>query len=91
MRLKLAPRLDAAILLASASVMMSGLLSYAVAQEGDRPVVTLPRGTGTPTGDDSASKVAPFRTGLEETDSSASPPGARVAFNLEDEIGRAHV
>jgi general secretion pathway protein D len=84
MRLKL----DAAILLTSASVMLSGLLSLAAAQDGDRPVVTLPRPQRTPetppTGDDSASKVAPFRTGLEDTDTTTTPPGARVAFNLED-------
>lgn len=84
MRLKLA----LPILLTSASVMLSGLLSLAAAQDGDRPVVTLPRPRpgpdAVPTGDDSASKVAPFRTGLEGTDTTTTPPGARVAFNLED-------
>ncbi len=82
MRLKLA----IPILLTSASVMLSGLLSFAAAQDGDRPVVTLPRPRPAPegTGDDAASKVAPFRTGLEGTDTTTTPPGARVSFNLED-------
>lgn len=66
--------------------MVSGvLMSLATAQ--DRPVITLPTpGTGgtPPAGGDSSSKVAPFVTGLEGTDSRTTPPGARVSFNLED-------
>jgi len=70
------------LLLPSASVMVSGLaMSLATAQ--DRPVITLPTPGGTG-GGDTASKVEPFRTGLEDTDTRTTPPGARVSFNLED-------
>ena len=62
--------------------MVSGLaMSLATAQ--DRPVITLPTPGGTG-GGDTASKVEPFRTGLEDTDTRTTPPGARVSFNLED-------
>lgn len=70
------------LLLPSALVMVSGLaMSLATAQ--DRPVITLPTPGGTG-GGDTASKVEPFRTGLEDTDTRTTPPGARVSFNLED-------
>ncbi|MBX7191223.1 MAG: type II secretion system secretin GspD [Sandaracinaceae bacterium] len=81
------------ILLTSASIMLSGLaISFAGAQ--DVPP-TLPRppqvrvpGVPTPPGEaagaDADTKVQPFRTGLEGTDARPTPPGARVAFNLED-------
>jgi general secretion pathway protein D len=62
--------------------MVSGLaMSLATAQ--DRPVITLPAPGGTG-GGDTPTKVEPFRTGLEETDTRTTPPGARVSFNLED-------
>lgn len=62
--------------------MVSGLaMSLATAQ--DRPVITLPTPGGTG-GGEGASKVEPFRTGLEDTDTRTTPPGARVSFNLED-------
>lgn len=66
--------------------MVSGLaMSLATAQ--DRPVITLPTpggGGAPPGGEGSTTKVEPFVTGLEGTDSRTTPPGARVSFNLED-------
>src|SRR5882757_8541879 len=73
------------ILFTSASVMISGLASYAMSTAQAQPPIVLPQppppgGTGA----DGTSKVTPFRTGLEDTDVTTSPPGARVSFNLED-------
>ena len=72
------------ILLTSASVMMSGLASYALSVAEAQPPIQLPQPQPPGGGGDSSSKVTPFRTGLEETDVTTSPPGARVSFNLED-------
>lgn len=93
-------RLATTILMTSASVMISGLaLSFANAQEAPeeptpsrpsrleraRGQIRVPGLTSPPSaaGAD-GTKVQPFRTGLEDTDARPSPPGARVAFNLED-------
>ncbi|MFO0684890.1 MAG: type II secretion system secretin GspD [Sandaracinus sp.] len=75
------------ILLTSASVMISGLASYALSTASAQPPIVLPQpptppATGTGGGD--STKVTPFRTGLEDTDTTTTPPGARVSFNLED-------
>lgn len=73
------------ILLTSASVMISGLASYALSTAQAQPPIVLPPPTppgGTGGGD--TTKVSPFRTGLEDTDTTTTPPGARVSFNLED-------
>src|SRR3954471_8314218 len=65
--------------------MVSGLLSlhlstHAVAQEG----APRPRAEVAAPDEPVEPEAAPFRTGLEGTDSPPSPPGARVSFNLED-------
>jgi general secretion pathway protein D len=82
-------RLAIPILLTSASIMVSGIaLSFASAQETPTlprprtPVVTPAPEAGGAGGE--GTKVQPFRTGLEGTDTRTSPPGARVSFNLED-------
>ncbi|MDQ3032503.1 MAG: type II secretion system secretin GspD [Myxococcota bacterium] len=83
------------ILLTSASIMISGIsLSIgerASAQEAPqvRPPVTIPRPrvtppTAPPGEAGGGTKIAPFVTGLEETEVRPTPPGARVSFNLED-------
>ena len=91
-------RLALPILLTSASIMLSGLMiSFADSSlAGAQDVPTLPRPQvripGIPSageapagaGAEGETKVQPFRTGLEGTDARPSPPGARVAFNLED-------
>ena len=91
-------RLALPILLTSASIMLSGLMiSFADSSTaGAQDVPTLPRPQvripGIPSageapagaGAEGETKVQPFRTGLEGTDARPSPPGARVAFNLED-------
>lgn len=90
-------RLALPILLTSASIMMSGLglaiSEQARAQDTPQPPVTRPRirapqpppeAGGTPEAGGGGTKVAPFRTGLEESDVGPTPPGARVSFNLED-------
>ncbi len=83
-------RLALPILLTSASIMLSGLaISFANAQDvPSMPRVRLPGVPAEPAAGGAAgageSKVQPFRTGLEGTDTRPSPPGARVAFNLED-------
>jgi general secretion pathway protein D len=74
------------ILLTSASVMFSGLASYALSTAEAQPPIIVPPGppgSGGGTGS-SESKVQPFRTGLEDTDTTTTPPGSRVSFNLED-------
>src|SRR5262245_11738801 len=73
------------ILLTSASVMISGLASYALSTAEAQPPIVIPQ-PQPPTGEggDGTTKVTPFRTGLEDTDTTTTPPGARVSFNLED-------
>ncbi|MDW8245414.1 MAG: type II secretion system secretin GspD [Sandaracinaceae bacterium] len=61
------------------SLLSMWFLSWADAQEGGRPPV--PPAPGSPSPD---TKVQPFRTGLEGSDTRPTPPGARVSFNLED-------
>lgn len=85
-------RIALPILLTSASIMLSGLaISFAGAQDVPtlpRPQVRVPGVPMQPaeggTGAGADTKVQPFRSGLEGTDTRTSPPGARVAFNLED-------
>jgi general secretion pathway protein D len=89
-------RLALPILLTSASIMVSGLAIAFVSNAGAQDVPALPRpqvrlpggpsvGGEAPAGEGAGeTKVQPFRTGLEGTDARPSPPGARVAFNLED-------
>jgi hypothetical protein len=76
-------RLALPILLASASVMLSGI-GLAVAQDGDRtPQV---RRTDGATEDPArpAGKIRPFRFGDEDRSGGRVGPGARVDFTLED-------
>ncbi len=91
-------RLALPILLTSASIMVSGVTLSLVdaqdvpAQPAPRqrrqvrtpPAVAQPDAAGEGEGVESGTKVQPFRTGLEGSDVRPSPPGARVAFNLED-------
>ena len=72
------------ILLTSASVMVSGLASYALSTASAQPPIVLPQPGTTGTGAGATKVPAEFQTGLEGTDVRPSPPGARVSFNLED-------
>ncbi|MFO0684216.1 MAG: type II secretion system secretin GspD [Sandaracinus sp.] len=66
----------------SACVMFVGLWSHATAQ----PPVAPPPPSGAPAAPSATehSEPAPFRDGLEGTDTRPTPPRARVSFNLED-------
>jgi general secretion pathway protein D len=87
-------RLALPILLTSASIMMSGIALSIIgsARAQDTPTVTRPprvrppgEAPNAPETGAEGSKIAPFRTGLEERDDARpTPPGARVSFNLED-------